>query len=105
MAWQRVLDTFEFSSEQTDFINGVYEWFNEQLHVPQLGPHDWRAVFWFWSSSGQFIERMWSLAWGLKSLDVPVEMVKCRQPGRIVYADEYQVAAVPHRIGLSKRLL
>jgi hypothetical protein len=40
---------------------------------------------------------MWSLAWGLKALDVPVEMVTCRQPGRIVYFDKYQLAAIPHR--------
>ena len=40
---------------------------------------------------------MWELAWGLKNLDIDVEMITCDCPGRIVYVDEHQVAAVPHR--------
>ncbi len=40
---------------------------------------------------------MWELAWGLKNLDIEVEMITCDHPGQIIYVDEHQVAAVPHR--------
>ena len=60
-------------------------------------------MFWFWNRSEEYINRMWELAWGLGSVDIAVEMIKCDHPGQIIYADDHQVAAVPHR-GASSRV-
>ena len=41
------------------------------------------------------VSRCWQVVWCLREANVPVAMLTCRQPGRIVYADEHQIAAVP----------
>ena len=96
-AWWRLSESDALAAEQRIYLEGVVDWFNTELTVPTLGPHEWRAVFWLWSGSHKFIDRMWDFAWGLKVLDVPVQMVNCQNPGRIVYVDNDQVAAVPHQ--------
>ena len=96
-AFDRAAQHGELSEQHREYLEESLDWFNHSLKVPNLGRHEWRAVFWFWDSAQKHIDRMWELAWGLKALDVPVEMVTCRFPGRIIYHDEYQIAAVPHQ--------
>jgi hypothetical protein len=74
----------------------VCQWFNAHLPVPQLRnkPH---AVFWFRSEQGDMIQRLWELANMLRDQGINAELVRTRDPGRLCYQDEFQVAATPWR--------
>jgi hypothetical protein len=56
---------------------------------------DGRAVFLFKSDAIECTRRIWDLVHALRELDVHVEMQVFEKPGRIVYEDALQVAALP----------
>jgi hypothetical protein len=75
------------------------DWFNAHLKVPTLDDGGWRAVFWFRPEAREMVSRLWEVAWLLRDEGVDVRMIRCRHPGRIIYADRHQIAAVPERRG------
>ena len=97
MAAGRVEDRNTVPTETRERIREVLVWFNRNLTVPALDDSDWRSLFWFRSSSQAVISRLWELAYLLEDEGVFVTKVRTSQPGMIVYRDEHQVAAVPHR--------
>ena len=74
-----------------------FDWFNENLIVPRLRERHWRAVFWFRSESYQFVTSIWPIVVLLNELGVHVHKVRSDTPGRIIYADAHQIAAIPGR--------
>jgi hypothetical protein len=54
-----------------------------------------RAIFWFKASHHEIVQRAWQLVNLLKRHEMPIEMIKTDRPGRVVYEDEMQIAAVP----------
>jgi hypothetical protein len=72
------------------------EWFNQFLPATRALP-TWRAVCWFRGDAGEAISRMWRIVDLVEGEGVPVRVYRTRRPGEIVYADRFQVAAVPWR--------
>lgn len=55
------------------------------------------AIFWFKASHPEIVRVAWQLVTILRRHDLPIEMIKTDKPGRIVYEDNLQVAAIPWR--------
>jgi hypothetical protein len=79
---------------ETEALRDALSWFEE--HMPVCCPRDRRAVLFLRDRQRDLARRMWDLAFLLRSMGVFVEMVGIRDPGRVIAADEVQVAAVHH---------
>ncbi|MCL1635922.1 hypothetical protein M2650_14955 [Luteimonas sp. SX5] len=80
-------------------LNACLSWFNEHLPLPSLlgeAEHR-RAISWFKSGALEAIQRMWSLKRLLDSHGCHVEVIRTADPGVIVYEDDWQVVAKPHK--------
>jgi FMN phosphatase YigB (HAD superfamily) len=70
-------------------------WFEANLH-----PHDprmKRAIFWFRRDAVDCIERVWELVHIVQRAGFKVVLLSEHAPGRIVYRDAHQIAALPLR--------
>jgi hypothetical protein len=81
-------------SDAGAMLNPLLRWFGENLHAPEV---TCRAIFWFKSDAAPCIGRIWEMIHVLTSHDHGVWMMRSDAPGRIVYEDDFQVAAVPYR--------
>lgn len=70
-------------------------WFDENLRAPDIDEK--RAIFWFKSSATECMAHIWSLVWLLRERGMAVFVQRVERPGKVVYEDENQVAAVPWR--------
>jgi hypothetical protein len=76
-------------------------WFTNNLEVPdaQASESNYyskpQAISWFRSSASEHISKMREYAEILKSHDVQVKQLVTERPGKIVYQDKYQIAAIP----------
>ena len=74
-------------------LEDLYGWLDTHLPCPPFSsgqfPQD--AVAWFKAGSSGFIARMWDIVAIIEDHDVPVRLLKSRNPGKILYEDEYQV--------------
>ena len=75
-------------------LRPLFEWFGENLRAPDVRGG---AIFWFKSDASDCISRIWEIVHVLRSHDHLVWMTRNDRPGRIVYEDAFQVAAVPFR--------
>ncbi len=75
-------------------LRAVFRWFNANLPVPRRLPKS--AICWFRADANDSIERLRALVEVYRLAGHPVWMQASRNPGRVVYRDEYQVAAVPY---------
>ncbi len=55
------------------------------------------AICWFKPQSRKFISSMWALVDFLKRHGIAMRLWRTHLPGRVLYEDEHQVAAVPFR--------
>jgi hypothetical protein len=98
-AARRLQDEHRLAPHEASWLKEIYDWFNDELPCPPFSqaklPPD--SVCWYRASARRFIERMWDLAALVIEHGEPMRMLKTRQPGAILYADEYQVVALPHR--------
>jgi hypothetical protein len=78
-----------------DHIREILKWFEENLVAPDPGAR--RAVFWFRSRAVPCIERVWELTRLLKRAGFTVLVRETDAPGKIVYQDENQIAALRRR--------
>jgi hypothetical protein len=89
-------DTFEhpehLDGEVLVKFREIYGWFNQNLQVPDIDEP--RSVFWFRSGSRECITQIWRLVKLFREQGIPVWLMRTRRPGKIVYEDEHQVAAV-----------
>ncbi|SMR72063.1 hypothetical protein SAMN04488030_1409 [Aliiroseovarius halocynthiae] len=78
-------------------------WFEEYLDAPDKfsrkkndSHSDFtRGLSWFKPSATVYVQKMWQLKTLLGEWDYPVEVLKTRRPGRIIYEDNVQVVADP----------
>lgn len=92
-----ITDSEDVDVSVRDWIGEELAWFNSNLPVPRLGAECWRPLFWFRANSRLIIARIWELVVVLRDCGLPVQMQRTSDPGRIVYSDEHQVAAVKRR--------
>ena len=88
-------------SEPNQFVYGewveeIYQWFNANLTVPAISELDRRAVFWFLPDARKFVSAAWSLVAAFRDAGIGVSVRRTDCPGRIVYRDEHQIAAIPY---------
>jgi hypothetical protein len=73
----------------------AFQWFNRHLAVPRRLPTS--AVCWFRADAADCVDRVRTLVEVYRLAGHTVWMLGCRSPGRVVYRDAFQVAAIPHR--------
>ncbi len=84
---------------ESELLVQAFEWLNENLPCPpfsqKLRSGEWtrEAVSWFRPGAKAPIDRVWAIVAILKEHGVPVRMVTTKNPGKIVYEDQYQVVA------------
>ena len=86
---------------QPEYVHEVleesFDWFNENLKVPRLRPRHWRARFWFRSESNELLTRIWPLVNVMNEEGFYFHKIRTETPGRIIYSDQFQIAAIPKR--------
>lgn len=92
-----LLNSGELSPEDSAFLKTLIVWFEQNLPLPDRSRLESRAIFWFKVGAGETADRAWELARFLKRHGPRVELLRTRRPGRIVYEDDAQIAAVPFR--------
>ena len=84
-----------------DVYMELRDWFRHYLKQPSsfaraARPHAKKvALSWFKDSAVEHIRQMRRMSALLAEHDVPVDVLKTKRPGYIVYEDEHQVAAEP----------
>jgi hypothetical protein len=91
---REITDSSGIDESVRHWIGEELGWFNRNLPVPRLGADCLRPLFWFRSNSRSMVSRIWELVVVMRDCGLPVQMQRTNDPGRIVYSDEYQVAAV-----------
>lgn len=85
--------TLDLLREEQDELDEICNWFNRHLKVPRIRVP--QAIFWFKPDARACLDRAWQLAWCLRRHQVHVDLIRTRRPGRVVYEDHQQVAAIP----------
>lgn len=79
----------------------IYDWFKKNLKVPKVHSSNSNqyakplSISWFKSSAAEHIEKMRQYTQILEAHNVRVKQISTERPGKIVYEDDYQVAAIP----------
>lgn len=82
-------------------LDELQRWFREHLAVPDRfsvssKPHrKAQAISWFRDTAGEQISRMRDYQALLESYEIPVQMLREKRPGYVVYEDEHQIVAYP----------
>jgi hypothetical protein len=84
----------ELDAGQARPLRDELSWFERHLPVPRR--IDERSIFWFRSDAGEVATRVWQLVDLLVAHGWLIEVQRVRLfPGRVVYEDDYQIAAIP----------
>ena len=94
-------DSMDLPTATHDLVRQSLEWFNRCLPAPSRDVVDPRAIFWFRGQS-QVVRETWQLVSILREEGIRVRLRKTKVPGRIVYRDDFQIAAVPYGRGLKR---
>lgn len=102
-------DAGDLEEHERLWFEEVVGWFESNLKAPKKvdlrglpwysKEHD-RVVYWFRDTAHEHIQRMREVATMLSHHGVPNRLLRTPKPGRVVYSDKFQVAAIPHRDGL-----
>lgn len=92
-------DEGDLEPHERQLVRALCDWFNEHLRVPAvLKDYDSiRAISWFKSEAEKPIAKMWELVHVLRAHGINVEFLKADDPGNVIYEDEWQVVATPHK--------
>ena len=79
----------------------IFKWFNKNLKVPNEITDKYgfgtRAISWFKCDAHEYIDRMRSFVQILDNHGYKVKQITTDRPGKIVYEDDYQIAAKPFK--------
>jgi hypothetical protein len=91
-----LLGSGTLSREDATALGQAVAWFDDNLKAH--APDDERAVFWFKADARSCMHNVWAIVGRLQREGKDVRMLTTRRrPGRIVYEDAFQIAAIPHR--------
>jgi len=88
------LQTYEI--ERLQEIN---DWFNEHLPVPPFSSEYLlhKGSCWFKATADDAIKKIWEVVVLLKEHDVPVRVMRSKNPGKVLYEDNFQVVAEEYK--------
>lgn len=92
-----------FYDYELEHIAEVMAWFDENLESPldylntQKSKKSEVYISWFLESSSKHISKIREFVFLVESKGVAVEQLRTESPGKIVYADKFQVFAKPFR--------
>jgi len=84
-------------------IAGIMDWFDKNLESPfdylnqQKSRKSEAYISWFIDSATEHISKIREFAFLVESKGVSVYQLRTESPGKIVYADKYQVLAKPFK--------
>jgi hypothetical protein len=79
-------------------IGEIYQWFNENLAVPDKFSRDREGqpgLSWFKPAATEHIRQMHQLKLALEACGVHMDVLTTRNPGLIVWEDQHQIVAEP----------
>jgi hypothetical protein len=104
MAMERLHQDKLLYGYEIELEEEIYQWFRKNLKVPRVlsagSSNHYRkpgAISWFRSTAVEHIDKMRQYAQILEAHGVSVSQVTTERPGKILYEDEYQIAAIPFR--------
>jgi len=92
-------DEGDISVEEHTELRHVLAWFTEHLPIPKLlvDIEHRRAISWFKPTASQAIRKMWELKLVLEDHGHHVKVLQTRDPGVVIYEDDWQVVAKPRK--------
>ena len=99
VAAHELRDGGDLTAHEHSDLRSALSWFNEHLFVPAMleAREHRRAISWFKPAASEAIRRMWHLKKLLDLHGVHVEVLRTSDPGTVVYEDDWQVIAKPHK--------
>jgi hypothetical protein len=94
----------DLTQHERDELDKLLRWFGERLDVPArfnrtkskgYSRRATKGISWFKSTARQHVSKMQRMAVILRNQGYFVNMIKARNPGYIVYEDNFQVVAEP----------
>lgn len=96
------------SDEDIDKLNALTVWFDRNLGAPtrfSKGKSKLNAdvsLSWFKDSAKEHIKKIQDLIAIAEKYDIVIDRIASRNPGYIVFEDEYQVSAIPFKSDRNK---
>jgi len=93
----RLRDSHQTTYDDEQALRGIIQWFNRNLAAPARLDRV-AAIFWFKPQvvgETELWAKLMELVRLLQKYRDNVEMVSTTRPGKIVYDDDFQIAAVP----------
>ncbi|MGJ4944350.1 hypothetical protein ACQR1W_27550 [Bradyrhizobium sp. HKCCYLS1011] len=86
-------DRGQLASYQTEWLEDTYAWLNDHLPCPPFSTSNWgpEAVSWFKDTAEPSIKKMWEIAALLEEHGTAVRLLRSKNPGKIVYEDDFQI--------------
>lgn len=103
MAMEELRDKNELYDYEEKLVSELHHWFDLYLEAPPIQASDSNyystpmAISWFKSSAEKHISKMREFGYILEAHDVFVTELRTERPGKILYEDRYQIAAVPFK--------
>lgn len=100
------MDELEYDDQiypyEEELKKEISKWFSRNLNAPDVlaGKHYERkakAISWFKDSAHEYIEKMRSYVQILENHDYKVKQILTERPGKIIYEDDHQIAAIPFK--------
>ena len=88
-----LMDEGRLEPHQLDEFNRLLRWFARHLPIPRDRRIGEESLFWFKATDNPVLRHVWDFVTLLRLCDREVHVIKTAYPGRIVYEDEYQIAA------------
>lgn len=103
MAMQQLRDNNELYDYEEELVSQLHSWFNIYLDAPPVQASESNyyktpmAISWFKSTASKHISKMREFGHILEAHNIYVTELKTERPGKILYEDNYQIAAVPFK--------
>ena len=101
MAMQELREKNELYDYEEDLVNELHHWFDIYLEAPPVQSSESNyyntpmAISWFKSSAKKHISKMREFGYILEAHGIYVDEIKTERPGKVLYEDSYQIAAIP----------
>ncbi|MDH2355662.1 hypothetical protein QCM80_34070 [Bradyrhizobium sp. SSUT112] len=86
-------DRGQLAPYQSAWLAETYAWLNVYLPCPPFSTSNWgpEAVSWFKDTAEPSIKKMWEIAALLEEYGTAVRLLRSKNPGKIVYEDDFQI--------------